>query len=83
MLDAPPLAHELASAPALASLRMMAAPADLALLPRGGARGFPHWGLWSERSGRFGSDIVRFLAEGALGEKTRRHRGCVHDECEE
>mmetsp|Transcript_3687 Transcript_3687/g.10675 ORF Transcript_3687/g.10675 Transcript_3687/m.10675 type:complete len:900 (+) Transcript_3687:3737-6436(+) len=67
VLDAPPLAHELASAPALASLRMMAAPADLALLPRGGARGFPHWGLWSERSGRFGSDIVRFLAEGSGG----------------
>lgn len=67
MLDAPPVAHEVAAAPELASLRLVAAPADASLLPRGGCRGFPHWGAWSERGGRFGTDVIRFMAEGAAG----------------
>ncbi len=65
VLDAPPLAQEIAAEPALADARLVAAPADATLLPRGGARGFPHWAAWSERNAGFAVDVVRFMAEGA------------------
>lgn len=64
VLDAPPLAHEIAADPLLADRQILAAPGDAGLLARGGTRGFPHWAAWSERPAGFAADIVRFLAEG-------------------
>ncbi len=65
VLDAPPLAAELAADPVLADRQLLAAPGDTALLARGGSRGFPHWGAWSERNPGFAADVLRYLAEGA------------------
>jgi pullulanase/glycogen debranching enzyme len=64
VLDAPPLAHEIAADPVLADRRIVAAPTDTGLLARSGSRGFPHWAAWSERPAGFAADVVRFLAEG-------------------
>jgi hypothetical protein len=64
VLDAPPLAHEVAADPVLADRRIVAAPAEPGLLPRSGGRGFPHWATWSERPAGFAADVLRFLAEG-------------------
>jgi glycogen operon protein len=79
VLDAPPLAHEIAADPVLADRRIVAAPADTALLPRLGTRGFPHWATWSERPAGFAADVIRFLAEGEAVHAIRcndRTRGC-------
>ena len=64
ILDNPPLAEEIAQEPLLQGLKMVAWAADDTLLPRGGARGFPHWGLWSERNKAFQQDIVGWLVQG-------------------
>lgn len=71
VLDAPPLAHEIAADPLLADRRILAAPGDAGLLARGGTRGFPHWAAWSERPAGFAADVVRFLAEGVGGPNLR------------
>jgi isoamylase len=65
--DAPALAEALAADPVLAGLTLVAAPGDESLLPRRGARGFPHWGVWAQRNAAFGRDLTAFLAEGAPG----------------
>ncbi len=51
VLDAPPLAEEIAQDPVLRNLKLAAAVANPALLPRSGERGFPHWGIWMEVGG--------------------------------
>ncbi|KAK9809286.1 hypothetical protein WJX73_001102 [Symbiochloris irregularis] len=61
VLDNPPLAETIAAEPLLADVRLVAWPGDIRLLPRGGQRGFPHWGRWMERNLRAGSDLLRFL----------------------
>jgi hypothetical protein len=65
--DAPALAEALAADPVLAGLKLLAAPSDEALLPRQGARGFPHWGLWQQRNAAFPRDLTAFVAEGTPG----------------
>lgn len=67
VLDAPGIAHHIATEPRLAHLAIIASPADSALLPRQGARGFPHWGIWGERPTAFGDSIVSFLGQGSGG----------------
>lgn len=66
ILDAPPLADAICHDPILKPLKLIAAPSDESLLPRSGARGFPHWGLWQQRNAGFGRDLMAFLAEGGL-----------------
>ncbi len=61
MLDAPPLAEEIATDPLLAGLKLVAWAGDDGLLPRRGARGFPHWGRWAERNTRFAADAAACL----------------------
>lgn len=51
MLDAPPLAEEIAQDPVLRNLKLAAAVANPSLLPRSGERGFPHWGIWMQVGG--------------------------------
>ena len=63
VLDCPPLAEDLNADPLLRQLKMIAQPLDDRLLPRGGARGFPHWGKWLERNLAFTQDLPAFLAE--------------------
>lgn len=63
MLDCPPLAEDITADPLLRHLKMIAQPLDDGLLPRGGAHGFPHWGVWLERNQAFSRDILAFLAE--------------------
>ena len=46
VLDAPPLPEAIAFDPILGSRKLIARPGDETLLPRGGDRGFPHWGVW-------------------------------------
>lgn len=67
VLDAPPLAEALCHDPRLRALKMVALPSDESLLPRGGVRGFPHWGHWMQRNTAFGTDMIAFLADGAPG----------------
>ena len=57
VLDRPPLVEDLCSDPALAATKLVAVPFGDHLLPRGGVRGFPHWGRWAECNGRFVSDM--------------------------
>lgn len=64
VLDAPPIAHRIAREPRLSHLAIIASTADTSLLPRGGTRGFPHWGVWGERRSDFGTSILDFLATG-------------------
>ncbi|KAL4443720.1 hypothetical protein ABPG75_011457 [Micractinium tetrahymenae] len=67
VLDAPPLADAICHDPLLRRLKLVALASDDTLLPRGGVRGFPHWGLWQQRNTAFGADLMAFLAEGTLG----------------
>ncbi|KAL4447190.1 hypothetical protein ABPG77_007223 [Micractinium sp. CCAP 211/92] len=67
VLDAPPLADAICHDPLLSRLKLIALASDDSLLPRGGARGFPHWGVWQQRNTAFGADLMAFLAEGTPG----------------
>lgn len=61
-LDAPPLAEAIIKDPVLSGLMMVAQPGDDAsLLPRGGVRGFPHWGLWRQRNTAFTADLYSYF----------------------
>lgn len=71
MLDAPPLADAICHDPLLSRLKLIALASDDSLLPRGGARGFPHWGVWQQRNTAFGADLMAFLAEGGTGRGSR------------
>jgi hypothetical protein len=63
-LDAPPLAEAIVKDPVLSGLMMVAQPGDDAsLLPRGGVRGFPHWGLWRERNTAFTADLYSYFID--------------------
>eukprot|EP00198_Chlamydomonas_reinhardtii_P002453 XP_001691789.1 isoamylase-type starch debranching enzyme [Chlamydomonas reinhardtii] len=48
VLDAPPLAEDIAGDPVLRGLKLVAAVSNPALLPRLAERGFPHWGVWQQ-----------------------------------
>lgn len=61
ILDNPPLADDIAQDPLLQGLKLIAWVADDTLLPRLGARGFPHWGIWAERNKAFTKDIVSLM----------------------
>lgn len=64
VMDAPSLPEALCQDPVLSGLKLVAAPAHgTTLLPRGGARGFPHWGIWQQRNSAFTRDITALLAE--------------------
>lgn len=67
VMDAPPLADALAMDPALSHLKLIAAPSDEKLLPRGGARGFPHWGVWMQRNNAFTRTMHSLILQGTLG----------------
>lgn len=67
ILDNPPLAEEIAQDALLQGLKLIAWAADDSLLPRGGARGFPHWGIWAERNKLFTQDLTAYLAHGLPG----------------
>lgn len=62
-MDAPSLPESLCQDPILSGLKLIAAPANESLLPRGGVRGFPHWGIWQQRNAAFTRDITALLAE--------------------
>lgn len=64
MLDAPPLAEAVCHDPRLRALKLVALASDDSLLPRGGARGFPHWALWMQRNTGWGADLLAYMAEG-------------------
>lgn len=61
ILDNPPLADDIAQDPLLQGLKLIAWVADDTLLPRLGARGFPHWGIWAERNKAFTKDMVSLM----------------------
>ena len=47
----------------LRGLKLVASAPEASLLPRGGARGFPHWGVWLEVNWRLAATLRRFLVE--------------------
>ena len=61
VLDAPALPEAIASDPLLKSSKLVAVSRDDQLLPRGGERGFPHWGVWTEYNSRFRFDLWEFM----------------------
>src|SRR5689334_5244213 len=61
------MAEAIAHDPRLRDLKLVALASDSSLLPRSGARGFPHWGLWMQRNTGFGADLMAYLAEGGRG----------------
>jgi pullulanase/glycogen debranching enzyme len=64
VMDAPSLPEALCQDPILSGLKLVAAPSHgTTLLPRGGARGFPHWGIWQQRNSLFTRDLTALLAE--------------------
>lgn len=64
MQDAPALLAAIAADPVLSGAKLVAATGgNDALLPRGGVRGFPHWGVWLEWNKRWAADISAFLCE--------------------
>jgi isoamylase len=67
VLDNPSLAEEIASDPVLRHLKLIAAVSNPALLPRLAERGFPHWGVWMQVTGRAGVSVAAGCA---------RLRGC-------
>lgn len=67
ILDNPPLAEDIAQDPVLQGLKLIAWPADDSLLPRGGERGFPHWGVWAERNKTFQKDMLAWLVQNQNG----------------
>jgi len=65
-LDAPPMAEAIVKDPVLSGLMMVAQPGDdPSLLPRGGVRGFPHWGLWRQRNTAFTADLYSYFIDTA------------------
>ena len=62
---------------------MVAWAADDSLLPRGGTRGFPHWGVWTERNKAFQTDIVGWLvqAQPAMASKVATRWGPAGCSC--
>jgi len=67
VLDSPPLAEDIARDPELRGLKLVAAPSNNALLPRGGVRGFPHYAQWAQVNDRFKSDMWAYLVDGQPG----------------
>eukprot|EP00887_Chlorella_sp_A99_P002052 scaffold18.g2052.t1 len=77
VLDAPPLPDALCHDPLLSHLKLIALPSDNSLLPRGGVRGFPHWGLWQQRNLGFAADMVAFMVEGTPGKPLPRMAAAI------
>lgn len=67
VMDSPSIIEDLASEPLLASCKLIAASANDALLPRSGARGFPHYGVLLEWNNRFGADMLALLRDNKPG----------------
>ncbi|KAL4532701.1 hypothetical protein Ndes2526A_g08184 [Nannochloris sp. 'desiccata'] len=67
VMDAPSLPEALCQDPILSGLKLIAAPShETSLLPRGDARGFPHWGIWQQRNSAFTRDVTALLAENVV-----------------
>ena len=62
VLDNPSLPEEICAEPLLGALKLIAWCGEERLLPRSGARGFPHWGVWLQRNARFSADLAPFAA---------------------
>lgn len=61
VMDAPALPDALCHDPVLSGCMMIASPCNSQLLPRQGARGFPHWGRWMEAHGT-DSPVIHYFA---------------------
>lgn len=59
--DAPAIMDELANDPVIRGVKLVACSGNDSLLPRGGERGFPHWGVWMQWNQRFTTDAAAFL----------------------
>lgn len=68
VLDNPWVPEAIALHPTLRYLKLVAWAGCDELLPRGGERGFPHWGTWMERNRRFTQDMLQYLVFGTGGE---------------
>ena len=82
VLDNPPLPEEICADPLLGALKLIAWSGNDALLPRSGARGFPHWGVWLQRNTRFSADLAPFVAglpatAGGVATRCPRSRQCL------
>ena len=78
VLDAPPLAEDIAGDPLLRRLKLIAWAADDRLLPRGGERGFPHWAVWLERNKRFAADAAACLGRAEPATASALATRCAH-----
>jgi isoamylase len=65
--DGPPLLEELSADPVLRGVKLIASAVDGSLLPRGGERGVPHYGVIAEWNARFARDVVALLRDNASG----------------
>lgn len=61
--DSPALLEELTSDPVLRGCKLIASGGDGTLLPRGGERGVPHYGVLAEWNGRFARDVLALLRD--------------------
>eukprot|EP00889_Picochlorum_renovo_P001617 jgi/Picre1/28647/NNA_004047.t1 len=62
VMDAPALPDALCHDPVLSRCMMIASPGNNQMLPRQGARGFPHWGRWMEAHGTCDSPVIHYFA---------------------
>jgi hypothetical protein len=69
VMDGPALPDALSADPVLRGrVKLVASAADLALLPRQGVRGFPHWGTWLEKNWSLARLLRAWLGDGAPGQ---------------
>ena len=77
IMDSPALAEEVAYDPVLRDLKLVAGVSDPQLLPRGGERGFPHWGVWVQVRGCATPACVSRLTRAGEGQDTYA-ASCIH-----
>lgn len=73
--DSPPLLEELAADPLLRRAKLVASAGEPRLLPRGGERGVPHYGVLAEWNTRYAADVLATLRDNAGGAPGDRGRG--------
>lgn len=67
IMDNPPLAEDIATDPVLGHMKLVAATGLAELLPRGGVRGFPHWGVWATWNDRYASNLTAYILRNQRG----------------